>query len=298
MTSDASTVTGDRSVEASRRELAEAREQQAATAEILATISSSVTDANQVFAKIAATAARLCDAYDAAIGQVNGDRLQLVAHYGPIATTPVVPLIPGALPARAALDRRTIHVVDLQAETDEYPEGSDRARRLGFRTILAVPLMRAGEAIGTITIRRSEARPFSNRQIDLLKTFADQSVIAIENTQLFEEVQTRTRDLQEALERQTATSEVLSVISSSPGELQPVFETMLSNAVRLCEAKFGVMWLSERDGLRSVALHGAPPALVEARKREPVVKFDPSTPVGRTIIAKRTLRIGCASLCR
>src|SRR5262249_47528068 len=194
MSSEVSTVTGEQSVEELRRELAELREQQAATAEILASISSSVTDAYQVFAKIAATAARLCDAYDAAIGQVDGDELHLVAHYGPISTTPVVPLRRGALPGRAALDRQTIHIADLQAETDEYPEGSDRARRLGFRTILAVPLIRAGMVIGTISIRRTEVRPFTNRQIELLKIFAGQAVIAIENTRLFEACAVRNKD--------------------------------------------------------------------------------------------------------
>src|SRR5262245_9460125 len=181
MPTEIPTVRSDQSVEGLRRELAEAREQQAASAEILRVIASSPMHLKRVCAEIAASAARLCDAYDAAIGQVEGDTLRLVAHYGPIPTTPVVPLIPGALPARAVLERRTVHVADLQAETDAYPEGSDRARRLGFRTILAVPLLRAGEAIGTITIRRSEARPFSSRQIDLLQTFADQPVIAIEN---------------------------------------------------------------------------------------------------------------------
>src|SRR5262245_66213242 len=130
MPTDISTGRSDQSVEELRRELAEAREQQAATSEILRVVSSSPMDLKRVFAEIAASAARLCDAYDAAIGQVDGDKLHLVAHYGPIPTTPVVPLIPGVLPARAALDRRTIHVLDLQAATDEYPEGSDRARRL------------------------------------------------------------------------------------------------------------------------------------------------------------------------
>src|SRR5262245_38607720 len=263
MASEVSTVSGNQSVEELRRELAEAREQHAATAEILAAISSSVTEANQVFAKIAASAARLCDAYDAAIGQVDGDKLHLVAHYGPIPTTPVVPLIPGALPARTVLERRTIHVPDLQAETEEYPEGSDRARRLGFRTYLAVPLIRAGEAIGTITIRRSEARPFSNRQIDLLKTFADQAVIAIENARLFEEVQTRTKELQDSLDQQTATSEVLGVISRSPNEVQPVLDTIVATARRLCQAERAAIWRLEGETFRVVADRGLPEELLE-----------------------------------
>src|SRR5262245_26443508 len=220
------------------KELSEAREQQAATSEILRVISSSPTDPRRVFAEIAGSAAHLCDAYDAVIRQVDGEVLRLVAHHGPIPTTPVGPLSRGAAPGRAVLDRQTIHIADLQAETGEYPEGSERARRLGFRATLSVPLIRAGEAIGVIVIRRIEAHPFTDRQIELLKTFADQAVIAIENTRLFEEVQARTRELTESLEQQTATSEVLGVISSSPGELQAVFETMLSNAVRICEAKF------------------------------------------------------------
>src|SRR5262245_13311823 len=179
MPSEVSTVSGDQSVEELMRELAESREQQAATAEILRVISSSPTDLQRVFAEIAASAARLCDANDAAINLLDGDVLRLVGHEGPIPVGPVgqstLPLIRGVLIARAVLVRRTIHVADLQAETDEYPEGSDFARRLGFRTILAVPLIHAGEAIGVITIRRTEVRPFTDRQIDLLKTFADQA---------------------------------------------------------------------------------------------------------------------------
>ena len=259
MPSEVTAVGGNQSVEELRRELAEAREQQAATAEILASISSSVTDANQVFAKIATSAAHLCDAYDAAIGQRKGDELHLVAHYGPIPTTPVVPLIAGALPGRAALDRQTIHVADLQVETDEYPEGSERARRLGFHTILAVPLMRAGEAIGTITIRRSEIRPFTDRQIDLLKTFADQAVIAIENTRLFEHLQKRTLELQESLEHQMATSEVLSVISRSTFDLKPVLEVVCESATRLCGASRGHIFRFDGEYLRVAAGYGAKP---------------------------------------
>src|SRR5262249_6840548 len=207
---DVSTVTGDQSLEALRRELAEAREQQAATAEILASISSSVTDANQVFAKIAASAARLCDAYDALVLHADGDVLRLVAHEGRLPTTDPVGhatlrLTRGAVMTRAVLDRRTIQVADMHAEGDEYPEGSDLALRLGHRTILAVPLIHAGEAIGVIAIRRTEVRPFTDRQIDLLKTFADQAVIAIENTRLFEAEQASKRELQESLRQQAGT---------------------------------------------------------------------------------------------
>src|SRR5215510_9946041 len=290
MPSEVSTATGEQSVEELRRELAEAREQHTATAEILAAISSSVTEANQVFAKIAASAARLCDAYDAAIGQVDGDKLHLVAHYGPIPTTPAVPLIPGALPARAVLDRRTIHVSDLQAETEEYPEGSDRARRLGFRTILAVPLIRADEAIGAIAIRRSEVRPFTDRQITILQTFADQAVIAIENTRLFEAVQARTSELTEALEQQTATSEVLSIISTSSSELDPVFRTILANATRLCGANFGVLFRYDGNFFQAAAMREVAPAFAEHLRHNPP-RPHPRSAIGRLLQTKRPIHI-------
>src|SRR5262245_11239051 len=231
MPSEVPTVTGDQSLEALRRELAEAREQQAATAEILASISTSVTDANQVFSKIAASAARLCDAFDAAIFQVDGSSLRLVAHHGQIPFPgPIgqhkIPLVRGLLNGRAVIERRTNHVADMQAEAEEYPEGRELAVRLGWRTGLSVPLLRAGGAIGAILLRRREVRPFTHKQIELLKTFADQAVIAIENTRLFEEVQARTKELQESLEYQTATSDVLGVISRSPTQLQPVVDAI------------------------------------------------------------------------
>ena len=190
---------------------------QAATSEILRVISSSPTDMQRVFTALAYSAVRLCDAYDAAIFQVEGDTLRFVAHEGPIrAMGPVgqatLPLVRGTVVGRAVLDRQTIEVPDLQVEGDEYPEGSEFARRLGHRTILAVPLICAGEAIGAISVRRAEVRPFTDQQAELLQTFAEQAVIAIENTRLFEEVQGQTRELQESLEYQTATSEVSSVI--------------------------------------------------------------------------------------
>src|SRR5262245_44387329 len=230
-----------RALEGKTRELAEAREQQAATTGILAAISSSPADLRRVFAEIAANAARLCDASNALIGQVDGDSLRLVARHGPLPTTAPVgqatlPLTRGSSFARAVLDRQTIHIADLQVEKGEYPLGSDLARRQGIRTVLNQPMMRSGKAIGAISIRRAEVRPFTDRQIELLKTFADQAVIAIENARLFEQLQTRTTELQETLEYQTATSEVLRIISSSPGDLARVFEAMLENATRVCGA--------------------------------------------------------------
>src|SRR5215475_13499800 len=187
MAPEKSTIGGDQSVEEKlRRELADSREQQAATAEILRVISSSPTDLQRVFAEIATSAARLFDAYDAVIRQVDGEVLRLVAHHGPLPTPGTLPVSRSLLTGRAVLDQRTIHVADLRAEGQEYPEGSDIALRLGYRAQLVVPLIRGGKAIGAISIRRTEVRPFTDREVDLLKTFADQAVIAIENVRLFE----------------------------------------------------------------------------------------------------------------
>src|SRR6516164_6718714 len=178
----------------------------------------------------------------------------------------------------------------LSPEGEEFPDGRELARRDGSRTILAVPLLREGECIGVIALRRMEVRPFSEKQIELLQTFADQAVIAIQNVKLFEEVQAKTRDLEESLKQQTATSEVLQVISSSPGELEPVFQAMLANAVRICEAKFGTLYLREGDAFRAAAQHNAPPAFVEFWKRGPH-RPGPSTVLGRVLRTKEAVHI-------
>jgi GAF domain-containing protein len=272
------------------RELAEAREQQAATAEILRAISASPTNLERVFAVVAASATRLCDASDATIHQVDDAVLRQVAHHGPIAVPGSLPMTRGVLAGRAVLDRQTIHVADLQAETGEYPEGSKIARRLGLRTNLAIPLIRAGEAIGVVIIRRTEVRPFTDKQIELAVTFADQATIAIENVRLFDEVQSRTRDLSESLQQQTATSDVLKVISSSPGELEPVFQAMLQNATRICEAKIGILFRYENGAYTAVATLGVTPAYSEYLHRGQI-QPGPTTGLGRVASTRQTIHI-------
>jgi GAF domain-containing protein len=224
-------------LQARNRDLTEALEQQTATSEILRVIANSPTDIQPVLDVVAENAARLCEAKDAVIYRVDGDTLQQVAVYGPI---PVgqrpLPFTRGTPTGRAVLDRKSIHVHDMTAELEtEFPNAKPLQQISGTRTFLATPLLREGTPIGAIVIRRTEVRPFSEKQIALLKTFADQAVIAIENVRLFKELGDRNRQLTEALEHQTATSEILSVISSSPTDVQPVFDTIVKNAAQLCQ---------------------------------------------------------------
>jgi signal transduction histidine kinase len=244
-----------------KRDLSQAREQQAATAEILAVISGSQSNVQSVFDMIASNAVRLCDAVDAVVLRVDGDILRPVGHHGPMAIGDV-PLQRGTMGGRAVIDRRLIHVEDLQAEVVEFPEGSALAKLRGHRTTLSIPLLRRGVAIGNIQVRRNEVRLFSHAQIALLQTFADQASIAIENARLFEAELKSKRELQESLEHQSATSDVLQVISSSPGHLQPVYEMMLRKALRHCDAKFGGLFRYEDGAFRGAAGIGVPEGLV------------------------------------
>ena len=268
-------------------ELTESLEQQTATAEILRVIASSPTDVQPVFAAVLTSAARLCEALDASIFRVDADGLRLVAHGGPIPSHPVgeFPLIRETTVGRAVLDRRTIHVPDLQAEVDEYPDSSFFARSFGFRTTLSVPLLRGTEAVGAIAIRRTEVRPFTDRQIQLLETFAEQVVLAIENVRLFKELEARNRDLTEALEQQTATSEILRVISSSPTDLEPVMNTVAENAARVCGAEDAVIYRIEDDRVRRAAHFGSLSTHI------PTAPIDRDSPFGRAILERRTIHV-------
>jgi adenylate cyclase len=191
---------------------------------------------------------------------------------------------------RSIIDKRPVHVTDLQADDHDFPLGREIALREGHRTTMAVPLIRDERALGTILIRRAEVRPFEDRHIALLKTFADQAAIAIENVRLYNELRQRTDDLSESLEQQTATSEVLKVISSSPGELNPVFDAMLANAMRICEAKFGNLFLFDGERFFPAALNNAPPEFIELFKDGPF-RAGPRTGLGRVASTKQVVHI-------
>src|SRR5262245_54740010 len=194
---------------------------------------------------------------------------------------------------RAVVDRKPVHVRDLQAAQREFPEGAAYAKHYGHRTTLATPLLREGKPVGAFLIRRNEVKPFTNKQIELLQNFASQAVIAIENTRLLNELRKRTDDLSESLERQTATSKVLQVISSSPGQLNPVFNAVLENAVRICGAKFGILYLVEGDGCHTVAMHDVPKGFAEKRSRTPFFKPPPGgkSPMGRVMATRQVAQI-------
>ena len=251
------------------QELKESLEQQTATSEILGVIASSPTDLQPVLDAIAQSAARVCGSDDATIRLVEGNEMILAAHFGTIP-----PPGPGrgslgwrSVGNEALLQRRTIHIPDLQAEAERFPDSSHIGR--GIRTFLVTPLLREGTAIGVIAIRRKEVKPFTDKQVALLETFASQAVIAIENVRLFKELQERNRDLTEALEQQTATSEILRVIAGSPTDLQPVFQTIIANAARLCEAQNGAMFRFDGEVFHNVALYNVSPAM-EAYAHTPI----------------------------
>ena len=277
----------------SNRQVSEALEQQTATSEVLRVIASSPNDIQPVLQAVAETARRLCDTDNVVIYRSVGDHFIHAASVGEVGRRMIATLGPEhrgpAMTAKSVIgrawrERRQIQVDDLAAATDEYPNGAASARRIGHRTTLATPLLRTGEPIGVICAYQTEVRPFSERHMTLLRTFADQAVIAIENARLFEELEQRNTELSEALEQQTATAEVLRVIASSPTNLQAVLDALVASVKRLCRADEAS--LSRVEGGEAITIATTSPAIV-LRDRYPLA----GTVTGRVATEARTVHV-------
>ena len=283
---DRSKLDLEEKVERLSRELEEARQQQAGTADVLKVISRSTFDLKKVLDTLVQSAVRLCDANKAYLVPIEGMTVSWGATYGfsleyqellkrhaPLAGR-------GTMTGRVALERAPVQIPDVLADSEfTWVE----AQKLGnYRTLLGVPLLREGMLIGVLGLAREMVRPFTDKQIELVQIFADQAIIAIENTRLLNE-------LRESLQQQTATADVLRLISTSPGELQPVFSAMLENALQICEAKFGLLYRYSDDAFVARAMVGAPPALVDALLDKPFVP-GPAVPLGRLLRTRQVIR--------
>ena len=286
-----------------QRERDEALEQQTATSEVLRVISSSPGELEPVFQAILANATRICGASYGVMFLCEGDAFRTAAFHGELATAFMEqwqkgtlfrpdPELPGL---RAVKTRQAIQVADLRT-TPAYLRGDPlpvaAADVAGLRAMVTVPMLKDNEPIGVIAIYRKEVRPFTDKQIALVTNFAAQAVIAIENVRLLNELRQRTDDLTESLQQQTATSEVLRVISKSPGNLELVFQAMLEHATRICEAKVGNLFLREGDNFRAVAVHGQSD-YADWFRREPVVvmRDQPGAPLDRVAKTKQVVHI-------
>ena len=277
-------------------DLSEALVYQTGSSNILKVIASSPTDIEPVLNAIVEGACELCEANDAAVLLKDGEHLRFRAHHGPIdINLEKFPITRGWTAGRAFLDGKPVHLRDTQSEeAKEFPDSRMLAippyTNFNVRTVLSVPLLRESERVGVILLRRIEMRPFSDKQIALLQTFADQAVIAINNAQLFDEVQAKTRDLEESLQQQTATADVLKVISRSAFDLQTVLDTLVESAARLCNADEGAIFQSKENTFRLMANWGLSPAL---RRFFESHSFRPGreTTVGRVLLGGKTVHI-------
>ena len=277
-----------------RRELAEALEQQTATSEVLKVISSSPGDLQPVFHALLENATRLCEAKFASLLRFDGELFHPMAELNTprelnefLRRRGSFRPQPGSVLAQITGTNTVAHVEDDAARSTPGAP----AKLGGARSTLGVPMLKDNKLVGAFVIYRQEVRPFTGKQIELVQNFAAQAVIAIENTRLLNELRQRTDDLTETLEQQTATSEVLKVISSSPGELDPVFQAMLENAIRICDAKFGNLHLYRDGAFLTVAQHGAPPEFAKLRQDNPVIHPGPRTALARLATTKKLVHI-------
>jgi adenylate cyclase len=281
------------------RERDEARLRETANSEILRLISRSPGDLELVFRTILEHATRICNANFGTLFRFDGERFYPVAEFNTPAALleaqtrrgPFQPE-PGTAMDHVMRTKQVSHSADKAAE----PFPGFFAEHGGARSQVAVPVLKDDLLVGVIVIYRQEVRPFTAQQIELLQNFAAQAVIAIENTRLLNELRQRTTDLTESLEQQTATSEVLKAISSSPGELEPVFGAMLENATRLCKANFGILNFYENGAFRTGAMHNVPPAFAEHRQREPLLRATPHSALGQLVSTKQTSHISDLTL--
>jgi len=279
-----------------KRERDEALEREKASAEVLRIISTSPGELKPIFQAMLENAVRICEAVFGNLYLRDADGFHMVAahHDSPayVAARMSDPLLrppPDAPLGRLAITKEVVQIADIRTLPSRDHPCVAAGVKAGYRTVLAIPLLKDDELIGAFTLIRHKVQAFTEKQIALLQNFAAQAVIAIENTRLLNELRQRTTDLTESLEQQTATSKVLEVISSSPGDLKPVFEAILANAVRLCGAKFGNLYLREGDGLRAAAMHNAPPAYAE--QRAGILHFSPNTTTYRATQTKQPAQI-------
>ena len=287
-------------VGALERELTEAREQQTATSDVLGVVSRSPGDLKPVFAAMLANIVRVCNATLGSVYRVEDGVFRFIAMHNTLPAHAEIsrdlPFLPSAKHyfSRMIASKAVDQIADFSAETgylERRPEYVASVEAGRIRTALFVPMLKGDELIGAFALARQEVRPFSDKQIDLVQNFAAQAVIAIENTRLLNELRQRTDDLCESLEQQTATSEVLKVISSSPGELETVFSAMLANAARVCGAAHGALYLREADGFRVAALDNVSAAYAEVRRRLGIIRPPPASPLGGVATTKQVTHI-------